>query len=198
VYQVSSDGAVRSLDRVVEHMRHGRLVPCRYVGVTLTQTAHPDGHMRVWFTGDDGRTTKYVHHLVLEAFVGPRPPGRLGLHNDGAPSHNWVSNLRWGTHGDNSRDAVRHGHMHKTRRTTCPRGHALRAPNLEARDSARGHRSCLVCPQARKWAKRHGHTGSAWVEDAHRRYRVLVGDPGWVPPDVISQPERLTRHRVRR
>lgn len=40
---------------------------------------------------------KAVHRLVLIAFKGPAPEGKLGLHNDDNPMHNHVSNLRWGT-----------------------------------------------------------------------------------------------------
>lgn len=40
---------------------------------------------------------KKAHALVLEAFVGPRPPKNDACHNDGNPKNNHVSNLRWGT-----------------------------------------------------------------------------------------------------
>ena len=46
-----------------------------------------------------------VHILVLEAFIGPRPLGQLGLHKDDDSWHNAVSNLYWGSHADNANDA---------------------------------------------------------------------------------------------
>ncbi len=49
------------------------------------------------------------HQLVLAAFVGPRPEGKEGCHNDGDPWHNHVSNLRWDTRKANHADSVRHG-----------------------------------------------------------------------------------------
>lgn len=52
---------------------------------------------------------KRIHHLVLEAFVGPRPRGMEGCHNDGVPCHNNVDNLRWDTHINNMRDRKNHG-----------------------------------------------------------------------------------------
>jgi hypothetical protein len=38
-----------------------------------------------------------VHHLVLEAFVGPCPEGMECLHGDDIPDNNILSNLQWGT-----------------------------------------------------------------------------------------------------
>lgn len=45
-----------------------------------------------------------VHCLVLEAFVGPRPPGMQGCHNDNDKDHNALSNLRWDTPKGNIAD----------------------------------------------------------------------------------------------
>lgn len=50
-----------------------------------------------------------VAHLVLKAFVGPRPPGMEACHNDGDLANNRPSNLRWDTHAANLADRKRHG-----------------------------------------------------------------------------------------
>ncbi len=50
-----------------------------------------------------------IHCLLLEAFVGPRPPGADGCHNDGNPLNNALPNLRWDTRAANMRDKVLHG-----------------------------------------------------------------------------------------
>jgi hypothetical protein len=52
---------------------------------------------------------RMVHHLVLEAFVGPCPPGMQGCHNDGDPTNNRPENLRWDTPKANMADRARHG-----------------------------------------------------------------------------------------
>jgi len=52
---------------------------------------------------------RYVHRLVLEAFVGICPGGMQCAHNDGDPSNNNLSNLRWDTPLNNSRDKIVHG-----------------------------------------------------------------------------------------
>lgn len=50
-----------------------------------------------------------VHILVLEAFVGPRPPGHLGRHANDDPNDNALTNLLWGLPIDNSADMVANG-----------------------------------------------------------------------------------------
>lgn len=47
-----------------------------------------------------------THRLVLEAFVGPRPPGMVGCHGYGGPLDNSVGNLRWDTPAANTADRV--------------------------------------------------------------------------------------------
>lgn len=50
-----------------------------------------------------------VHQLVMEAFVGPKPPGMQCCHNDGNPGNNAIANLRWDTPRGNQLDRFRHG-----------------------------------------------------------------------------------------
>lgn len=50
-----------------------------------------------------------VHRLVLTAFVGPCPEGMEGCHEDGDPSNNRATNLRWDTHKNNQLDMHKHG-----------------------------------------------------------------------------------------
>lgn len=50
-----------------------------------------------------------VHHLVLEAFVGPRLPGMEGCHGCRGVSDNSLANLRWDTKSANQADRVLHG-----------------------------------------------------------------------------------------
>ena len=52
---------------------------------------------------------RYSHHVVLTAFVGPRPVGTEVCHRDGNPANNRLGNLRWDTRKANHADAIRHG-----------------------------------------------------------------------------------------
>lgn len=67
------------------------------------------GYFQVCMYESDVRTYRKIHALVLEAFVGPRPPGMLCRHLDGNPTNNWHWNLRWGTGQENQADSMRHG-----------------------------------------------------------------------------------------
>jgi hypothetical protein len=92
VYRVSNMGRVYSL------IRGGRFVGTvhdRYVGFNAR---------------DNGRNGSIlVHRAVLETFVGPAPEGMEACHNNGIPSDNRLSNLRWGTHTENLADREDHG-----------------------------------------------------------------------------------------
>lgn len=55
------------------------------------------------------RRTFCVHQLVLLAFVGPCPEGYEACHNNGDPTDNRASNLRWDTPSHNNIDKVLHG-----------------------------------------------------------------------------------------
>lgn len=60
-----------------------------------------DGYEKVTLTGPSGKKRCcHVHTLVLEAFVGPRPRGRLAMHIDGEPGNAALSNLRWATYAE--------------------------------------------------------------------------------------------------
>ena len=82
---------VSTLGRVYSRLCHRVLRPGR----------KPSGHYSVALGRGNSRD---VHHLVLIAFRGPRPPGHEGLHTDDEGSNNRLSNLSWGTRGKNSQD----------------------------------------------------------------------------------------------
>lgn len=105
-YEASSRGRIRSVPRTVEHPTSGTN---RYRGRTLRQAPHRSGHLWVELCGPAGKKTRQVHQLVLEAFVGPKPPGMVGCHWDGNPANNRIENLRWDTQSANLFDAMRHG-----------------------------------------------------------------------------------------
>lgn len=67
------------------------------------------GHLRIDLYLGGKRYVRYIHRLVLEAFVGPCPPGMECCHKDSDPTNNKVNNLRWGTHRSNTQDMIRHG-----------------------------------------------------------------------------------------
>lgn len=75
----------------------------------LSVYTYADGRKQVSMKRDGVSQRSSISWLVLEAFVGPRPPGMWALHRDDNKANNHVSNLRWGTPLENGRDAVRNG-----------------------------------------------------------------------------------------
>lgn len=50
--------------------------------------------------------TRYVHHLVALAFIGPRPDGLEVLHGEKGSTCNEAANLRYGTPEENSAERI--------------------------------------------------------------------------------------------
>lgn len=94
-YEVRRDGAVFTLKRKARR--------------PLAFQIDEDGHHKVELWQSAERRVMFVHTAVLLAFVGPRPDGMEGCHNDGNPSNNTVENLRWDTPQSNQADRLRHG-----------------------------------------------------------------------------------------
>ena len=130
-YEVSDRGRVRSLKRRVV------LAPCTvsggYVAVSLGRN-----------------NSKLVHRLVAATFLGAPPTGKhLVLHSDGTRDNNTLENLRYGSHADNSLDAIKHG--------TQVKGARQHAAKLSAQDVTDIRHSAL---NQRSLAKYYGVTAA--------------------------------------
>ena len=102
-HEASSLGRVRALSRRV----HNYMKP----GKILTGTVKPSSRGKpvcVNYSLGRGTSPQKGHHLVLRAFVGERPEGLVGCHNDGNPLNNRIENLRWDTIASNVADSVKH------------------------------------------------------------------------------------------
>ena len=142
-YEVSDHGRVRSLDRTVQHSRYGAL---NRKGALLSTSPNSTGHYTVSLHRDGKASSRKVHRLVLEAFVGPCPDGMEACHWDDDKSNNSVSNLRWGTPSENVVDAVRNGVHRNSGKTHCRRGHAYDENNTYL--TPQGWRRCQKCGRA--------------------------------------------------
>lgn len=185
-YEVSNLGRVRSLDRRIL-CRNG--TSFRRRGVVLNPSEHtPGGYRQVKLPNRESASpgaqrTAFVHALVLEAFVGPRPaPEMEARHLNGVPSDNRLSNLIWGTASENAFDRVRHGTHSNANKTECNWGHKLEPPNLYKISLARGHRICRACTQAR--AALHGRgqsSADSFRTEADRQYTRILNDEVQLP-----------------
>jgi hypothetical protein len=107
LYQVSSSGKVRSLDRVTR----GRNGSTRIVrGRDLVQ-AHNGAYPTVNISVGGRKLTKLVHGLVAAAFLGSRPRYHEVRHKDGDGFNCRADNLEYGSSSDNTQDTFRHGTM---------------------------------------------------------------------------------------
>lgn len=108
-YTVDRLGVVRSLPRRVSDIYRGqprtRVLKERVMKPTPTKR----GYWAVRLCKEGKGRTIYVHRIVLEAFVGPRPPGMEGCHWDGVTKNNSLANLRWDTPQANVQDNHRLG-----------------------------------------------------------------------------------------
>lgn len=91
----------------------------------LKSAPHRLGRRSVVLCRGGKHLNRYVHRLVLETFVGPRPLGMECCHYNGDPSDNRLENLRWDTKSANAKDAVRHGTF-GLRGVRCPKDRVRR------------------------------------------------------------------------
>jgi len=128
------------------------------------------GYPTVCFSLDNRTINKCVHHLVLEAFVGPRQGGQECRHLDGDSHNNHAENLAWGTQRENMEDRARHGRNH--------RGEKNGYSKL-SRDSViklRLMRSETGAPYT-EIAKAFGvSANTAWAVATHRRWKHISAE----------------------
>lgn len=143
IYEVSDRGQVRSLDRdeVLTGPRPG--VRHRRGRVLRQFTVKDSLYLYVHLSKDGRSQTRTVHSIVLEAFIGPRPPDQECRHGVGGPHDNrWPENICWGSKSQNTFDQVEHGTHNHARKTTCPRGH-----DYDYVVPGKNHRQCKQCRQ---------------------------------------------------
>lgn len=146
-------------------------------------TIPPKGYRVIQLSVDGKAEMHYVHTLVLEAFIEPRPsPKHEARHvPDLDPGNNRASNLRWGTKSDNTNDSIVDGTHFRTATHACPRGHALIEPNLTPNIRAAGNRGCYACSLTHTWGKTRGlrPADPEWIYEANRRYAEIrhFGEP---------------------
>lgn len=76
-----------------------------------------DGYPTVSLRLAGKHTSRGVHQLVMQAFGPPKPsPKHIIRHRDGDSLNTHISNLRWGTHGENKEDDRLQGKTNTFRR----------------------------------------------------------------------------------
>ncbi|AEJ92197.1 hypothetical protein OPTIMUS_141 [Mycobacterium phage Optimus] len=172
LYQASSKGRIRSLDREVTQMHpSGKGMMTRlWRGRVLTVGAYSGERYRVALSRDGVREQKGVAVLVALAFHGVPPEGKNhALHRDGDMYNNLPENIYWGDASDNIQDTIRHGRHRGVTKTHCPHGHALDGNNLHINSTLQS-RACKACRLANAWAHARKKRGIETPADAKRAY----------------------------
>lgn len=149
-YDVSDLGNVRSRDRTVRpgYTTHRPMGSMRRKGRALSPYRRPDGYEQVTLAWKSVQEKRLVHVAVAEAFLGPCPAGLEVRHLNGKRTCNFVWNLLYGTHIENSQDKRLHGNDYLAEQTHCLRGHPLEMPNLTGYSVRNNRRACLACTRA--------------------------------------------------
>lgn len=99
-----------------------------------------NGYLQVMLSKDKKKYMMYVHHLVLEAFVGSAPKDMQACHfPDRSRTNCNLENLRWDTCSANHADMKKHGtetsgdrHYSRTRPERVPRGEKHHAAKIDS------------------------------------------------------------------
>lgn len=103
-YRISSDGKIRSLDRVIVRKDgHNHHIKGRIMKTRLDK----DGYVLVGLRNKEGKKTFKVHRLVLKTFEGDSR--KTVNHKNGKKSDNRLSNLEYLTNKENSIHALKNG-----------------------------------------------------------------------------------------
>lgn len=122
LYEISDQADVRSVRR----------------GIVLRQYRERKGYRSVSLYRNGRKSTRRVHVLMAEVFLGPRPAGLEVCHGPAGVDDNTPGNLRWDTSKSNS------GDIDRTYRTYCRRGvHELTPDNTYV--YSHGGRICKAC-----------------------------------------------------
>jgi HNH endonuclease/NUMOD4 motif len=175
-HEVSDQGNVRSIPRTVL-CANGKTM--KLAGKVLTQHSQTRGttYWTVHLQTRERDRNAFVQVLVLEAFVGPRPEGKLASHKNGDGLDNRLSNLKWGT-----QSAVARGQHSNGRRESRPN---------------RSVRSESYTLPGERWAVIPGTNGRYEASDQGRiRSTPYEGRGPYPAGKVLAQHEQNGMHYV--
>lgn len=104
LYQVSDQGRIKSLDRIVSNHQGSGIRKGKTMSFTICK-----GYYRVIFTREARHLHRFVQRVVAEAFI-PNPENKKEVnHKNGIKTDNRVENLEWCTPSENVKHAYKSG-----------------------------------------------------------------------------------------
>jgi hypothetical protein len=111
LYEVSSQGRVRALARVVHRCKRcGEPIHTKKAAM-VNPIARGHGYPSCSLSKNGKARIALIHRLVLEAFIGPCHAGMEACHANGHRDDARLENLRWDTRKRNHADRWAHGTM---------------------------------------------------------------------------------------
>jgi hypothetical protein len=144
-YEISSDGRLRSLDRVIV-TSVGRSQRCK--GRVLKAAVSWYGYHILSVKVEGVSHNVSIHRLMCEAFHGTPEDGQVVRHLNGIRLDNRPENLTWGTPKENSADMLAHGNHLGANQTGCNKGHPFDEENT--RIDVHGGRACRACDRIKQ------------------------------------------------
>ena len=175
LYEASSHGRVRSLDRVIvkkdgsEQLYRGRLLKGSRIN---------GGKKIVVKLGRDGVTHHFTRaQIVAETFIGTISKDEKVIHINGIGTDDRVENLRIGSQKDVVQNSIKLGthysankNHHNRKKTHCSRGHKLQEPNLSQYWLKQGNRYCRACLRTQSHVQRNSEDKVRFKQIADSHY----------------------------
>jgi len=106
-YEVSNTGEVRSVDRVIKRGGKNTFLKGKKIAIYVM----PNGYHAVALYAEKGRSNKYIHKIVAEAFLENPNNYPYVDHIDTDKENNNVDNLRWCSPSQNSNNPLTKKHL---------------------------------------------------------------------------------------
>ena len=104
-YEISNKGNVRSLDRIVNCVRNGKIVGLKWKGQMMKPTPNYKGYLKITLFKDGKRGNFSIHRLVADAFIGDTT-GKEIDHINTIRTDNRVENLKIVTSKENNNNPI--------------------------------------------------------------------------------------------